>query len=76
MRDTGQPPNFDPRPDFPETRAILANLHAALLASKPSRVEQGAVTLSCSALANQAMNHKASSYDEQAVMLLAGSVRA
>ncbi|MGC7838667.1 hypothetical protein ACK3BK_12230 [Pseudomonas sp. L7] len=32
------PPNFDPRPDFPETRAILANLHAALLASKPSRV--------------------------------------
>lgn len=38
MRDTGQPPNFDPRPDFPETRAILANLHAALLASKPSRV--------------------------------------
>lgn len=32
------PPNFDPRPDFPETRAILANLHAALLASKPARV--------------------------------------
>ncbi|WP_153773661.1 NmrA family NAD(P)-binding protein [Pseudomonas sp. MNR3A] len=32
------PPNFDPRPDFPETRAILANLHAALLASQPERV--------------------------------------
>ena len=34
------PPNFDPRPDFPETRAILANLHAALLASHPNLLSQ------------------------------------
>lgn len=32
------PPNFDPSPDFPETRAILANLHAALRTCAPRKV--------------------------------------
>jgi uncharacterized protein YbjT (DUF2867 family) len=32
------PPNFDPSPGFPEVRAILAALKAALLAARPSRV--------------------------------------
>jgi len=32
------PPNFAPSPGFPETRAMIANLHAALLAARPDRV--------------------------------------
>jgi NAD(P)H dehydrogenase (quinone) len=32
------PPNFDPSPDFPEARAIAANLRAALEASRPGRI--------------------------------------
>src|ERR1700742_1993165 len=32
------PPNFDPEPDFPEVRAILRALHAALIEARPQRV--------------------------------------
>jgi uncharacterized protein YbjT (DUF2867 family) len=32
------PPNFDPSPGFPESRAIIASLKGALEAAKPSRV--------------------------------------
>ncbi|MGE7991089.1 NmrA family NAD(P)-binding protein [Pseudomonas sp. NPDC089554] len=32
------PPNFDPSPDYPETRAIIANLHAALRTCAPRKV--------------------------------------
>ncbi|WP_219214742.1 NmrA family NAD(P)-binding protein [Variovorax boronicumulans] len=32
------PPNFDPSPDLAESRAIVAALHAALAAARPSRV--------------------------------------
>lgn len=32
------PPNFAPSPGFPETRAMIANLHAALLAARPDKV--------------------------------------
>jgi NAD(P)H dehydrogenase (quinone) len=32
------PPNFDPSPDFPETRAIVAALRRALAAARPEKV--------------------------------------
>jgi uncharacterized protein YbjT (DUF2867 family) len=32
------PPNFDPSPDFPETRAIVAALRRALAAARPGKV--------------------------------------
>src|ERR1700744_4777502 len=32
------PPNFDPEPDFPEERAILRAVHAALIEARPQRV--------------------------------------
>lgn len=32
------PPNFDPSPSFPESRAAIANLRTALEAAKPARV--------------------------------------
>ncbi|GGC60766.1 NmrA family NAD(P)-binding protein [Undibacterium terreum] len=32
------PPNFDPTPGFPESRAIIAALHTALLAARPKRI--------------------------------------
>jgi NAD(P)H dehydrogenase (quinone) len=32
------PPNFDPSPDFPEVRALIATLRSALLAASPNRV--------------------------------------
>lgn len=32
------PPVFDPSPDFPETRAVIAAVRAALLKAKPDRV--------------------------------------
>jgi uncharacterized protein YbjT (DUF2867 family) len=32
------PPNFDPSPDFPETRAIVAALRRALATARPGKV--------------------------------------